>query len=147
MMQYVTTEGAQGICPSGWHLPTDEEWKQLEGAVDSQYGYPDEEWDGQAWRGLNAGYHLKSTTGWYNNGNGDNSFGFTALSGGRREYDDSGFNYLSHYNYFWSSTELNDLLVLYRSLYWGSDKVGRDFHYKTSGFSARCLQVQIPVEE
>lgn len=29
-MQYVTTEGAQGICPSGWHIPTDTEWYNLE---------------------------------------------------------------------------------------------------------------------
>lgn len=29
-MQYVTTEKAQGICPSGWHVPTDTEWYNLE---------------------------------------------------------------------------------------------------------------------
>ncbi len=45
MMQYTTQQGAQGICPPGWHLPTDEEWKVLEGAVDSQYGIGDPEWD------------------------------------------------------------------------------------------------------
>jgi uncharacterized protein (TIGR02145 family) len=41
MMQYTTQQGTQGICPPGWHLPTDEEWKVLEGAVDSQYGIGD----------------------------------------------------------------------------------------------------------
>ena len=45
MMQYTTQQGVQGICPPGWHLPTDEEWKVLEGAVDSQYGIGDPEWD------------------------------------------------------------------------------------------------------
>ena len=29
MMQYTTTEGTQGICPGGWHLPTDAEWSGL----------------------------------------------------------------------------------------------------------------------
>ena len=45
MMQYVTQQGTQGICPPDWHLPTDEEWKVLEGAVDSQYGIGDYTWD------------------------------------------------------------------------------------------------------
>ena len=30
MMQYQTIEGVQGICPDGWHIPTDQEWKDLE---------------------------------------------------------------------------------------------------------------------
>ena len=41
LMQYSTTSGIQGICPNGWHVPTVEEWKLLEGAVDSQYGIGD----------------------------------------------------------------------------------------------------------
>jgi len=36
-MQFTTQQGTQGICPAGWHLPTDEEWKVLEGGVDSKY--------------------------------------------------------------------------------------------------------------
>jgi uncharacterized protein (TIGR02145 family) len=43
IMQYTTQQGVQGICPTGWHLPTDEEWKVLEGAADSQYGIGDHE--------------------------------------------------------------------------------------------------------
>jgi len=37
MMEYVTDTAVQGICPAGWHLHTDHEWKVLEGTVDSQY--------------------------------------------------------------------------------------------------------------
>lgn len=139
MMQYSTAPGVQGICPPGWHLPTDEEWKQLEGAVDSQYGYPDAEWDGLGFRGLDACYHLKSTTGWYNNGNGDDSFGFTALPGGRR-YSSGSFLNLGYYAYFWSSSEYSGSSAWYRSLHYSSGKVGRDYGYKTNGFSVRCLQ-------
>ena len=91
MMQYSTAPGVQGICPPGWHLPTDEEWKQLEGEVDSQYGYPDSEWNNIGYRGSDVGHHLKSTTEWLSNGNGDDSFGFTALPGGYRD-DDGGFS-------------------------------------------------------
>ena len=82
MMQYVIQEGVQGICPDGWHIPTDEEWKQLEGEVDSQYGYPDPEWDNEGFRGFDVGKNLKSTTGWTFGGNGIDSFGFNALPAG-----------------------------------------------------------------
>jgi uncharacterized protein (TIGR02145 family) len=62
-----TTLGIQGICPSGWHLPTDDEWTVLS---DYLGGYKI------------AGAKMKSTSGWYNNGNGTNSSGFTGLPGG-----------------------------------------------------------------
>ena len=80
--QYSTVPGSQGACPDGWHIPTDEEWKQLEGAVDSQFGYPDPEWDLAGWRGYDAGLNKKSTTGWNSGGNGTDLFGFNALPGG-----------------------------------------------------------------
>ncbi|MCK4980234.1 MAG: hypothetical protein KAS62_07550, partial [Candidatus Delongbacteria bacterium] len=79
MMQYDTTEGIQGICPPGWHIPTDDEWKILEGTVDSQYPVGDPEWDGTSVRGFDAGLNLKSTSGWILNGNGTGLYGFTAL--------------------------------------------------------------------
>jgi uncharacterized protein (TIGR02145 family) len=72
LMQYVTTQGAKGLCPDGWHIPTDAEWTTLT-------TYPGGE--------SVAGGKMKSTSGWYNNGNGSNSSGFTALPGGR-SYDD-----------------------------------------------------------
>jgi len=70
-MQYTTQQGVRGICPPGWHLPTDEEWKVLEGAVDSQYGIGDPEWDNYYYRGFDAGTNLKSISGWYYEGNGN----------------------------------------------------------------------------
>ncbi len=62
MMQYFLQEGARGICPPGWHLPSDKEWKLLEGVVDSQYGIGDPEWDGLGERGLDAGFNLKTVS-------------------------------------------------------------------------------------
>ncbi len=45
MMQYVTTPGVQGICTPGWHIPTDNEVKILEGTIDSQFGVGNAVWD------------------------------------------------------------------------------------------------------
>jgi uncharacterized protein (TIGR02145 family) len=106
MMQYITTPGAQGICPAGWHLPTDDEWKILEGNADTQYGVGDPEWDGTLWRGLDAGKRLKSTTGWYSNGNGTNDFGFTALPAGCISGGSS--TSAGYKASFWTSNDNND---------------------------------------
>ncbi|MCD4735302.1 MAG: hypothetical protein K8R53_04620, partial [Bacteroidales bacterium] len=37
-MKYATNSNIRGICPAGWHIPSDDEWKTLEGTVDSQFG-------------------------------------------------------------------------------------------------------------
>jgi len=139
MMQYVTTEGAQGICPSGGHLPTDEEWKQLEGEVDSQYGYPDAEWDGTDYRGFDAGLNLKSASDWYSGGNGTDLYGFTALPGGYRSNIGS-FNNLGSRGYFWSSTEYSTGTAWSRKLHCYYDEVYRGLSSKGHGRSVRCLQ-------
>ncbi|MBN1340443.1 MAG: PKD domain-containing protein [Bacteroidales bacterium] len=88
MMQYISTPGTQGICPPDWHIPTDIEWKKLEGAADSQYSYPDPEWDQTGWRGYDAGGNLKETgtDHWDNPNTGaTNLTTFTALPGGFRD--------------------------------------------------------------
>ena len=106
MMEYTTTPGVQGICPAGWHIPTDDEIKILEGTVDSQYPVGDPIWDYEGFRGFDAGLNLKSTSGWYNNGNGIDLFGFTALPGGNRD-NYGGFDSLSYNTYFWCSLEVD----------------------------------------
>ena len=134
--------GVQGICPSGWHLPSDEEWKILEGEVDSQYGYPDPEWDGWGWRGTDAGGNLKEigTTHWdYPNVGATNNSGFTALPAGRR-YSNGSFSNLGSNTLFWSSTENNSSHAWYRYLHYTNADVHRDGYNKTDGFSVRCIK-------
>ena len=141
MMQYTTTQGVQGICPDGWHVPTDYEWRVLEGTVDSVHGIGDPEWDIFHWRGFNAGLYLKSTHGWYLNGNGTNRFGFSGLPGGYRFYIvSSGFNYLSHFGLWWSSTETSSTSACDRHLGWNNWGVSRTGYFKEYGYSVRCLK-------
>ena len=74
-------------CPDGWHLPSDEEWIQLEMnlgmSLSDAYVY--------GFRGTGIGDKLKATEEWYMEGNGTNESGFTALPGGYRNYDGGNF--------------------------------------------------------
>jgi uncharacterized protein (TIGR02145 family) len=138
-MQYTNQQGTQGICPPGWHFPTDEEWKVLEGAVDSLYHIGDTEWDNTFFRGYNAGTNLKSTSGWLNDGNGTDLFGFTALPGGMR--DGNGI-FGSHYGEWWTSSETNSISAWLRSLSYSNMQVYRvsPDNSKNEGRSVRCLK-------
>jgi len=142
MMQYTTTQGVQGICPLGWHIPTDEEWKVLEGAVDSQYGIGDTEWDiGWESRGFDAGLNLRSTSGWSFNGNGTDLFGFSGLPGGYRSLSGYFLYSIGDNGYWWTSTENLSSNVWFRDLSYDSPEVNRGYYgYKASGFSVRCLR-------
>jgi len=138
MMQYSSQEGVQGICPSGWHVPTDEEWKILEGAVDTHYGIGDQEWDAWGLRGYNACRHLKSTSGWQSN-SGFDTYGFTALPGGCRYGGNFGSETL--FAYFWTSSLFGEQYWL-RALYHGEFEILRDHNdgLGFNGYSVRCLK-------
>jgi uncharacterized protein (TIGR02145 family) len=139
MMQYTTQQGARGICPPGWHLPTDEEWKLLEGMVDSQYGIENNTWDDYGQRGYDAGKNLKTISGWSGNSNGTDLFGFSALPCG---YHD-GFGYcnnVGYRGYWWLSTELNESDAWSRYLNSYSQGLDRYSNHKGYGFSVRCLR-------
>ena len=138
MMQYVTTGGAQGICPTDWHLPTDDEWKTME----MYLGMTQSQADATEWRGTDEGGKLKETGQahwWSPNTGATNSSGFTALPGGLRNSSGS-FHYLGTNGYWWSSTENSGTNAWSRSLFYGNDQVYRNYYDKTNGFSVRCLK-------
>lgn len=142
MMQYTTQQGVQGICPPGWHLPTDEEWKVLEGAVDSQYGIGDQIWDEFGARGFNGGTSLKTTTGWSSNANGTDLFGFSGLPGGHRD-DEGYFYHIGDCGRWWTSTEIYVGNAYRRALNYSYPGVGRGYYVNYNegcGFSFRCIR-------
>jgi uncharacterized protein (TIGR02145 family) len=82
-----------------------------------------------------AGSRLKSTSGWYNHGNGTDDYGFSALPGG---YRDGGFLVVGSSGHWWSATENGGG---YRYMYSGSSQVGEhDFNDGYCWFSARCVR-------
>ena len=139
MMQFSTQQGTQGICPPGWHLPTDEEWKMLEGAVDSQYGIGNQLWDNSGYsRGFDAGLNLKSTWYW-GSGNGTDLFGFTGLPGGGRD-SYGNFGTIGSIGAWWSSTVNFGIIASYRSLHSAYSGVGRSDYTIQYGVSVRCVR-------
>jgi len=142
MMQYTTQQGARGICPPGWHLPTDDEWKILEGAIDSQYRIGDPIWNYYGIRGYDAGTKLKTTSGWNGNGNGTDLFGFSGLPGGGYLYNDGSFYYIGLINLYWSSTDGNSTCAWNRYTAYNTPQIDRDFgnDNKGFGFSVRCIR-------
>jgi uncharacterized protein (TIGR02145 family) len=137
MMGYSTTPGVQGICPEGWHLPTDAEWCALEQEVD-----PTISCSSTGWHGVDGGGKLKETgtTHWNSPNTGaTNSSGFTALPGGYRSTGGS-FYYAGNYGYWWSSSELDASDAWSRSLYYDRAQVSRYYYGKSRGFSVRCLK-------
>jgi len=141
MMQYSNTPGIQGICPSGWHIPTDAEWKTLEGTVDTQFGVGDPVWNLEGDRGYDAGGNLKET-GWdhwaWPNTSATNSFGYTVLPGGFRNTDGT-FPSLTLTGRFWTSTESGSN-AFRRSISTTRADILRGAINKYIGFSVRCVK-------
>jgi len=73
-----TWDAAKDAVPSGWHLPTDAEWKELE----MMAGMCQNDADNIDFRGTNEGSKLKATSGWTDNSNGTDDLGFCAIPGG-----------------------------------------------------------------
>lgn len=135
---------SRGIAPEGWHVPSDEEWKQLEMYLGMSRAEADRR---GGMRGTNEGGKLKTTgtieagTGlWYSpNRDATNESGFSALPAGYRQYL-GWFDALHYRARFWSSTESDSINAWDRWLDWSSGYVGRDGYSKNYGLSVRCVR-------
>lgn len=127
-MQYVTNEGAQGICPAGSHIPTDNEWKILE----MYLGLTQVEADNLGWRGTDQGTQLKS---------GGSSGLNIPFAGVRVSGKYPGYVGLSLKAFLWSSTSPGDY-PYFRGLEPGYNNVYRWYgvYDKNDGFSVRCIE-------
>ncbi|MCF6172044.1 MAG: hypothetical protein L3J66_13800 [Bacteroidales bacterium] len=136
VMGYTTTDSVQGICPAGWHIPSDSAWKTMEVFL----GMSTAQANATLWRGTTEGDELKNTSGWNAGGNGSNTSGFSALPGGHR-YTDGPFYDLGTDGYFWTSTGTGTYKGKFRSLRNTRNKVYRHTNYNSGyGFSLRCMK-------
>lgn len=127
--------GIKGVCPDGWHLPSNAEWEEMAEFINKDKGVYSK--SGNDWK--NVGGHLKAANCWNNDGNGTDDYGFLGLPGGNR--DGYGyFNYLGEYGYWWSTTEEDKYSAWYRSLYYDDSNLATRNHGKEKGRSVRCVK-------
>ena len=117
------TYPVRGVCPEGWHLPTQTEWNTLFTAVGGQ---------------STAGKMLKSTSGWNSSDNGTDAYSFSALPAGYR-YSSGNFILEGSYASFWSSSESYSRGA-YRMALDYNDNAFLDGDYKDLGFLVRCVK-------
>lgn len=131
----------RGICPQGWHVPTDADWKVLE----STLGMPATELNDPGVRGeaQNVGGRMKSTSLWNApNGGATNESGFSGLPGGARDGFSTGdFYSLGDYGNWWTSTDHGQFnYAWYRRLSYFNTGISRSGYYKRNGHCIRCVQ-------
>ena len=122
----------RNVCPNGWHVPSDAEWKVLADFII---------YNGHEGR---EGLALKSINGWNTfdgvSGNGTDDFGFHALPGGNRNINGN-FSNLGKNGYWWSTSEhANPVNAWSRYLYSNNRNIINYEDFKNYGFSIRCLQ-------
>ncbi|GBU21954.1 hypothetical protein R80B4_01856 [Fibrobacteres bacterium R8-0-B4] len=125
-----TWENAMAACPSGWRLPTVDEWTALAIAAGGTGVY------GSVGT---AGKNLKSTSGWRDRGNGTDQYRFSAMPGGYRlggYFNDKG----DHGNWWTATAEESYWNKAYsRKMTWGNDYVYVVEEGRNLGFSVRCI--------
>lgn len=132
MMQYqssssVNPSGRQGICPDGWHLPSDAEWTEL---VDYIGGISIA---GGKLKEMGAMHWLSPNTG------ATNETGFSALPGGARGSVGT-FSNIGYNCSWWSATEGYTEYAWFRNLGFDTSYVGREWGDMKLGISVRCVK-------
>jgi uncharacterized protein (TIGR02145 family) len=125
-MRNYTQQGVQGVCPVGYHVPTDSEWTVLGNYLGGNSV---------------AGGKLKETdtAHWYSPNTGaTNSSGFTAFGGG--EWESGVFQYIKMSGVFWSSTQASSTQAIYRYLQYNTNTLSPYTWNKTLAYSVRCIK-------
>ena len=112
----------RGLAPEGFHIPSNEDWRQL-----------------KIYLGEGHGTILKSTNGWKEKGAGNNKTDFNALPVGLR-FIDKPINYAGYSTGWWTSSENYERWALYNYLHYSFDHLETASTLKTNGLSVRCIK-------
>jgi uncharacterized protein (TIGR02145 family) len=140
LYNWYTTVDSRGLCPIGWHIPTDCEWMYLEGSVGMTVAQQQEVGIN---RNNNQGDLLKSTLGWAISNTGaipTNSSGFSALPSGYYKPDNNSYLSILHNGFWWSTTSIDSLNAWTRNLFFNDSDIGRIQGLKNRGYSIRCIR-------
>lgn len=124
LYNWYAVKSTKGLCPKGWHIPTDKEWSTM---VD-KIGGKDV-----------AGKKVKTTSGWKAGTNGNNSAGLSIVPGGYRD-NETTFTNNGVTGYYWSSSEYLKVNAWSRTFTYNNDYAVRYVYYKEDGLSCRCIK-------
>ena len=132
----------QGVCPAGWHLPSDGEWQQMEQDLGMSADVASEE----GWHGTNQGPKLAGKIHLWKNGvlTANDQFGesgFNGLPTGDRTWDDGSIFYgVGVYGTWWSATEVKSQNIWTRYIQYDKIQIRRRYTYMWNGNSVRCVK-------
>ena len=133
-MNAASSERAQGICPTGWHIPSDCEWMYLEHSlgmdVTSQQNIANR----------SSGNIGSKLSGFTSNGLGDNSSGFTGRFAGFRNSANGAFVFRDEGAFWWSSSQSNSSEAYIRELSKLHNGIVRNSRSTAMGYSVRCIK-------
>jgi uncharacterized protein (TIGR02145 family) len=133
LYNYVAVSSGK-LCPSGWRVPSDDDWKTLE----KYLGMTATDADAKTWRGTDQGAQLKSTTGW-GTGNGTNTTGFSAVPSGFRTYNEM-YVGLGVDGYWWTASPEGTDMAWVRGMSMAFPMTYRDIFNQGSGLAVRCIK-------
>ncbi|HPH81804.1 MAG TPA: FISUMP domain-containing protein [Flavobacteriales bacterium] len=126
LYNWYTVTDSRNVCPTGWHVPTDEEWAGL-----TDYLGGDSV----------AGGKMKTISGWIgSNNSATNESGFSGLPGGYRSDGYDNFSAVGSNSYSWSTSEDGPYSAWSLFLYNAYGNAYRNSYSKRDGFSVRCLK-------
>jgi uncharacterized protein (TIGR02145 family) len=131
----------RGICPDDYHIPSDEEWMELEMSIGMSY----DEAHNEGYRGSNEGSQIAGNAEFWYDGNLENNEDFgasflLALPGGYRESNNGIYLNIGTNGTFWSSSSVLSNTAWHRKLTYDNTQVFRLGSYMRHGFSVRCVR-------
>lgn len=144
LYNFYSIKDSRNIAPVGWHIPADDEWKEMEQFL----GMTKEDADKINWRGSDQGNKLKIAGGntmyWAKSSDiytvyGTNESGFTAIGGACRIFNGQ-WGEITHTGFWWTSSLDNGNGAMYRGLDYDKTTVFRYYGPENYGFSIRCVR-------
>ena len=142
LYNWYAVDDERGLCPTGWHLPTDGEWMTLE----MELGMTEAQANSTGSRGTDQGTQMKSSPGDNPSWNGTNTSGFSGLPSGLRSNDGIfiagplSANFWNGHGFFWSTSVIDVEDAINRLLYYTDTEVYRQQRNQHEGLSVRCLK-------
>jgi len=128
------------VCPTGWHVPTDNDWKLLE----IELGMSPSEADKSGWRGNAGGKIAGSANLWlgcyFEKDTVFNTSGFNGVPAGNRIGESGSFGNMGSNAYWWSATEDTTNKVWVRNVFYNSSHLIKTGYNKKYGFAIRCVK-------